>query len=255
MRKQKLHELLAVEGDLKGEFVKIAEESVVTFTKKADHFQGSIRTLKMVSADRENEEAAGEVRKELVTTVGEKLNWTWQAAMKYFDGLLAKEKTNQVAMADLIVEGEVLAKDLPATFLLGMEDRLKTVRAVYDQAPTMPPGISWAADPGKGDGVYKAEHPEKVTKTEKDFNFKVLYAATDKHPAQIEKWDDSKVVGVYTTQKWNGMLTPAQKAAYLERVDNLIKSVKQARQRANAVEVVEGEIGTRFWEYIHKLDL
>ena len=39
MRKQKLHELLAVEGDLKGEFVKIAEESVVTFTKKADHFQ------------------------------------------------------------------------------------------------------------------------------------------------------------------------------------------------------------------------
>jgi hypothetical protein len=94
-----------------------------------------------------------------------------------------------------------------------------------------------------------------VTKTEKDFNFKVLYPHSEKHPAQIEKWDDSKVVGVYTTQKWNGMLTPAQKAAYLERVDNLIKSVKQARQRANAVEVVEADIGKKFQEYIHKLDL
>jgi len=72
-RKQKLHELLAVESDLKNKFHQIAEETAVTFTKKADHFQGALRTLKMVDAAREHEEAAGEVRKELVTTVDDKL--------------------------------------------------------------------------------------------------------------------------------------------------------------------------------------
>jgi hypothetical protein len=252
MAKKKLHEHLAIESDLKNKSNTVSEETVVTFNKKADHFLGALRTLKMVDAAREHEEASGEVRKELVTTVDDKLKYTWESFTPYFDGLLTKEKANQVAVADLIVDGEVLGKDLPATFLLGMEERLKRVRDVYDAVPTQQPGISWIPDPTKGSGVFRAEHPERVQKTEKDFQFRELSKATDKHPAQIEKWDASKVVGTYTTEKWTSMWTPAEKSLRLGRIDELLKAVKQARQRANAIDVVESGIGEKFRQYIHR---
>lgn len=252
MAKKKLHEHLAIESDLKNKSNAITEETVVTFNKKADHFLGVLRTLKMVSVDREHEEAAGEVRKDLVTTVDDKLKYTWESIAPYFDGLLTKEKANQSAMADLVVNGEVIAKDIPATFLLGMEERLKAVRALYDAVPTQQPGISWVPDPTKGPGVFRAEHPERVQKTEKDFQFRELSKATDKFPAQIEKWEASKVVGTYTTEKWTSMWTPAEKSLRLGRVDELLKAVKQARQRANAIDVVELEIGEKFRQFIHR---
>jgi hypothetical protein len=249
---KKLHELLAVEPDLKNKFNLIADETMVTFNKKADHFLGSLRTLTMVDVDRKHEEAAGEVRKEFVTTVDEKLRYTWESIVPYFDSLLMKEKTNQSAGADLVVDGEVLAKDVPATFLLGMEDRLKLVRAVYAAIPTQQPGIAWAPDPNERPGVYKAVHPEHAQKTEKDFQFKVLVPANDKHPAQLEKWDATKVAGVYTTEKWTSMWTPAEKSLRLGRIDELITAVKECRMRANGIDVVKLDIGEKFRQFIHR---
>ena len=249
---KKLHELLAVEPDLKNRSNLTADETVVTFNKKADHFLAALRTLKMVDINREHEEAAGEVRKELVTTVDEKLRYTWESFVPYFDGLLMKEKTNQMAVADLIVGGEVLAKDVPATFLLGMEERLKLVRAVYDALPTQQPGIAWAPDPTERPGVFKATHPEHAQKTEKDFQFKVLVPANDKHPAQLEKWDATKVVGIYTTEKWTSMWTPAEKSLRLGRIDMLIQAVKECRMRANGIDVVKADIGEKFRQFIHR---
>src|SRR5512147_1220831 len=178
-KKQRLSELLAIEPDLKGKFSIRVNDKVITLSGKPEQFLGMLRTLKMVDSERENEEAAGEVRKEIDTTVDAEIVQAWEAIGPYFDALLSKEKTNQVATADLIVGDEVLAKDLPATFLLGLEERLKTVRMIYEAVPTHQPGISWKLDPDKGRGIFKAEFPERNQKTEKDFQFRELAKATD----------------------------------------------------------------------------
>ena len=39
----KLHEVLAVEGELEGAYKKITEEAKVTFDKKAAHFMGVVK--------------------------------------------------------------------------------------------------------------------------------------------------------------------------------------------------------------------
>ena len=75
----KLHELLAVEPDLKGAAEKILAETVNTFSKKEGHFKAQVRTYEPV--DDEGLKLPDE-RTEMVTTVGDKLEWTWERVGK-----------------------------------------------------------------------------------------------------------------------------------------------------------------------------
>lgn len=248
----KLHEILAVEGDLEGVSKKVVEEAKNTFTKKPNHFKGSHKTLKMIDEERAHEEAAAEAHVELVTTVDKKLGYVAKSLMKYYDAVLQKEATNQVAKADLVVDGEIVASDLPATFLLGMETRLKTLRQLYETLPTLPPGVKWEKDESQGEGVFMSTHPEIRNKEEKSIKHHVTYEATEFHPAQIETWSENNVVGTFTTQQWSGMISTARKSELLGRIDDLIQAVKQARQRANSQEVLDVNVGQALFDFIHK---
>jgi hypothetical protein len=248
----KLHEVLAVETDLQGTAEKVRTECVNTFTKKANLFGGGNRVLKMFSEDRKNEEDGGRVDQPLNTTVDDKLNYIIEAQVKYFDCLAQKESTNQVAKADLVLDGVVVAKDLPATLLLGLESRLKAVRGVFETIPTLDPNVNWELADEQGKGVWKSAEPEVTRREEKVMKPVVLYPATDKHPAQVKESVENQTVGLYYTMKFSGMITPAKKSNYLERIDTLIQAVKQARQRANSTEVVNTPIGQQLFDYIMK---
>jgi len=245
-----LHELLAVEGDLAGVAKKVIDEAEHTFRQKQDHFWGSHKTLKMFNEDRENEEAAGEAHKEMVTTVDDKLKYVFEHVVNYYDAMLQKEATNQTARADLVVDGKVLAKDVPATYLLGMESRLKALRTMCESIPTLSPGVRWIPDTERGEGVYRAEHPEVTNKTEQVLRFQEVSKATNQHKAQVETWKDNVPVGRYTTEKWCGAYSPAQKSDILGRVDQLIQAVKQARQRANTAPVIKCNVGKEIVDFI-----
>jgi hypothetical protein len=247
-----LHELLAVETEKKATYEKMMSEAFNTFSKKTEHFQGHVKTLKMFSAERENEETSGLETKELVSTVDEKLDYALSFAVAYLDVVVQKEVTNQKAKADLIVDGVVFGKDLPVTFLLGLEDKLKKIRQMYEVIPTLQPGIKWEPTTTERAGVYKASVVEERLKTEQQVRHKVVYDATDKHPAQIEKWTDQVPVGKYATEKWSGMITPAEKSKRMARIDIMIEACKKARMRANNEEIVPVSIGKKLIDYINK---
>lgn len=244
----KLHELLSVEGDLEGIYKKILDETAQTFTKKVDRFFGAVRTMEWFE---EGNPPVPAEHQALTTTVKDKLDYQKNAVIRYFDALLQKERTNQDARADIIIDGVPIASDLPATFLLGLESRLKRVREIYDKIPTLPPNIKWEKDETKGDDIYSRVHPEEQLKTEKIFKVQVLYDATKEHPAQVEKIPETKNVGVYKKEVWTGLLSPADKLALLGKIDRLIQAVKKARQRANTTEVVKLTIGKELFGYIN----
>jgi len=246
----KLHELLAVESDLKGEFDKINQEALVTFSKKTDHFRGHVRSLEMRDEDRKFEEEAAFEKKDVATTVRKKLKYASKAAIKYFDAVLQKEATNQNAKADLLVDGVVLAEELPATFLLALESRLKAVRSYYEAVPTHDPSTSWIPDAGQGEGIFKAEVDDIRDKAEKKNEYITIAEATEHHAAQVAKEVNTVVVGKFTTKKWSGMISPAEKSELLERVDTLLRAVKKARQRANQEPVVKQKVGAKLFKFI-----
>jgi len=247
-----MHELLAVEGDLQGQFQSIVSETTQTFNKRTEHFRGHHKTLKMKDEGRAFEEQAAEEDKKLESTVDEKLDYTKETVIRFFDAFLQKECTNQVAKADLEVDGRIILTDVPATALLGFENKLKGVRLYYQAIPTLPPGTHWVPDETQRPGVFKAETPEVREKTEKDIEHKVVVAATEHHPAQIAERSITQTVGIFTTDKWCGMLTPGKKSELLGRLDKLIQACKRARQRANSTEVVHRTIGKEMFDYIHE---
>jgi len=246
-----LHELLAVEGDLKGEKDKIKEETLTTFDKKANHFLGGVRTLEMFDEARREEEAGGVERQEIVTTVPEKLKYMSSAFTRFWDAKLQKETANQEAKADIIIDGKEFVKNVPVTFLLAMEEELKQLRKVYDKIPTLQPGIEWKKDPQKGKHYWKTVHPIVKHKTEKTIEHKIIVPATKEHPAQVKEWSEDKPVGRYSTENWSGMLSPAEKSIMLGKLDKVLRAIKKARQRANNQETRKINVGESVFNFIH----
>jgi len=248
MKKSVLHELLAIEGDLEGTYKKILQETNVTFTKKQDHFIGQHRKLEMFVDDGIT---YPEDHKALDTTVQAKLDYMQKTAIRYFDAILQKESTNQEAKADLVIDGITIATALPATFLLGMENRLKNLRSTYASIPTLQPGVDWIKDNSIGDHIYKTAKAIEKLKTETIVEPVVLYEATKEHPAQIKEVSKTTNVGKYIQTTWSGMITPAEKANLLNKIDKLIRAFKQARQRANTTEVIKKSIGKELFDFIN----
>jgi len=256
MGKAKLHQILAVEADLEGKYKRICEESKKTFGKPA-MFTGHHR--KLVSFD-DNAPDFPEENQAMGTTVNERIEYTAKSITKYFDALLHKESTNQIAVADLTVQGTLIAEKIPATFLLALESRLKYVRGVYESIPTLPTGTEWRIAEDKGGDIFDMVHPEEKLKTELVFKSQVITkaefpptgSAGDSIPAHVEKWQEQTPVGKFVKNIWSGMITTARKAELLSRIDSLIRETKMARQKANSTEVVNNNIGQSIMNFINK---
>lgn len=244
-----LHELLAVESDAAGYAEKVYEEAATTFTKKPDHFKGNSTSVIYLSDDRQNENISES--KEIVSTVQAKLDYVNKGLARLWDVYLQRDLTNTTAFADLVIDGVVLAPKVPGIFLLMMEKRLSQYRNLLQVIPTLEPAIAWHEDPTRGEGIFKS--PVRTTmKTEKVLEHKILVAATDKHPAQVEKWTADVNVARSETTHFSGMWSVAHKSEVLGRLDKLLEAVKTARMRANLVEVVPAKIGSAMLDYVMK---
>jgi len=244
-----LHEVLAVEASKEKVANKLVLESIRTLGKE-NLFGGQVRRLVML--DTEDEYLNGKEEVALTSTVDENLDYLVKPLADYWDVVLQKDNANQKAKADIMLNGKCLAQNLPATFLLGLETKLNNLRKLYEAIPTLAPGINWDVDEQERAGTFKARNDLVTFKTEKDMEFKEASPATKEHPAQIAKLERTRNIGTYTTTKWSGMLTPLDKANRLARLDQLLNAVKQARQRANTVNIeAGGGIGTDLLNFIN----
>jgi hypothetical protein len=241
-----LHMILAVEPDLKGASEKIIAETINTFTKKSNHFEARHKSYR--PKDEDGDTFAPESQ-EMVTTVPKKLEHTQEIVARYIDAVAQKELTNTEASAVLELDGVPLVDvPLPATMLLALEGKLKQLREVYNSIPTLDPAETWKWD--EQTKTYEAESKDSY-KTKKVYRNHVKSPATDKHPAQVETYTEDERIGTWTTKRWSGTVTPAEKAAVIARLDKLTQAVKQARQRANDAEIKKIELGNVLFNYIN----
>ena len=248
MAKSQLHQLLAIENDRKVKAARIMSESVNTFTKKAEHFDGLAKTY--VSKEEGGESIPDEI-KEIVTTVSDKIRYTAKSVIVGIDASLSKEETNSsgTARSSFMLGGKEV--ELSATALLSLEQWLLKVREVYKSIPTLDPARAWVSDAVAGNDYYET-NPEVKFRTKKVHRPLVLSAATKEHPAQVELVTEDVQVGSYHTTYKSGRLSPAQKSKLLERIDELIISVKKARSKANQAEVVSAKVGKDIFDHINK---
>jgi hypothetical protein len=248
----KIHELIPVEQDKVAAANALVAEAVATFTKRADHFQGHVRTVMMYDAQREAENTT-EV-KELVETVDSKLDHVWEALAPAIDVTVTKENSNtsDEARADVIVDGKAILIGIPATALLALEKRIGALRDLYSAIPTLDPGQAWDVDATAAlPGVMRTKYAQESHKTEKVSDVLVLYAHTEKHPAQVKEITLDKNVAKVRIDRTSGMVSPAVKARYLSRISKLHTAVKEARQRANMADIKKLEVAASIRDFIH----
>lgn len=240
----KLHEILAVERTKIAASNKLMEDAANKF-KKDQFFLGFVKSLKMIQDSAENtalEESSRE-NKELNTTVPETLAYMFKYWNEAEDIIFTKNKTNQLAIANLEYKGSVLVENVPVDQLLGLEVRLENLRKVLELIPTHDASKEWILLDSGRLGEYASATIETTSKTEKTMTPVVLYEATEHHPAQIERVTVDKIVGTFSRKVTSGAATSKQKAALLTTIDELIVESKKARMRANSIDASPVKIG------------
>jgi len=232
----KLHELLAVETSLKQQAEKCRTDQVNTFEKKRHLFEEKHVEFK---PDAENAQPQVESQSSLQSSIGKELVWIQGHLTKALDASFQVADANTRAKADIVLDDDantILAKDVPATALLELEKRCTEIQQLITAIPTLDPAKGFEPDAQRGPGVYKAREVVKI-RTQKQPKPIVLYDATKEHPAQTQLLTIDVPVGKVEEKEWSSLITPAEKANLLDRIEILTRAVRRARSRANDVEV------------------
>jgi len=244
----KLHELLAVEGNLKGQAEKVRNELKATFHGKRHLFGAKVVTFHPIEEGKPSET---EEQLDLNTTVPQELKWIRGIIGNALDVSYQVAEGNTKARADITLEdGTTLLSGVPATALLELEKRVNEIHELVTSIPTLDPAKGFKQDPNKGNDVYVARDDTRQ-RTKKIVRPIVLYPATPEHPAQTQLVSEDVPSGRLVTQEWSGLIHPVAKADMLERVEVLRRAVKKARAKANETEVKDVQrVGDALLTYV-----
>ena len=156
-----------------------------------------------------------------------------------------KDQGNRAAGADIVVDGAVLATDVPVTQLVWLEK--VDWHTLVEKTQTLPDDTQWSQDPNSA--LFRADQTESVRFEPKQVPI-VLFPATPEHPAQTQLVKESIPVGRWKTQRISGALPRPVQAAMLVRIAKLARAIKLARSEANAHTVAPLDTGAALTNYV-----
>ena len=166
---------------------------------------------------------------------------------RMFDLVATKDFANTEAKADIVVDNQVLVTGVPATYLLWLEKELTDLHTFITKLPVLDPSQVWEYDAQRS--VY-ATQPVETHRTTKIPTVLLKAEATDKHPAQTEVYNRDVTVGFWSTTRLSGALPSDVVRALEDRVDDVRMAVREARTRANEIEVNQQHIAGNLLDYI-----
>ncbi len=227
----KLNQIIAIEHGLKPR----AYATITELNKTVQHpdlFNGVNRTYEKKTED--SEDFPSETKR-IQYTVDDVL----QKAEKSFTDLInivaRKDWTNCIAKADVKLNGEVFIKDAPVPFLLFLEKQMTDLRTFIGNLPVLDDNENWKKDAISQ--TYKSDII-KTHKTKKMQRPIVLYNATPEHPAQTQLITEDMIVGHWNTEKTSAAMPKKERQLILDRIEELLAAVREAREEANMAQEV-----------------
>lgn len=170
-----------------------------------------------------------------------------ETMVSLWDIVLTREAGNTEASGDIVVGETTIASAVPVTMLLFLEKQLADIRSILAELPVHDPSETWAWDASQR--LYRSPDRRNARTKKVPFAF-VLAASTEKHPAQVQKEYEDRVVGWWDKVLFTGAL-PADRVKLLQdRAAALSKAVTFAREKANASEVTRQSIGQQVFAYL-----
>ncbi len=248
----KLHELLAVEDNLGQAFKATLAEADNAFKQRLNVFVGRRASVKATRHDEDGSAACEEMDEivDVADTIPGTLRRITRSVANYLDVVSQKEEANTRAKADLILDGETVLKDAPATMLLALESRLKLLRGVVAAIPTHDMSRGWT-ESADGEPHVWEDRGEIRAVTRKTQRERVVIQPTEHQPGQFTMFTEDVIVGEKTIKNSSGLVSPAEKTRLVDRCARLINACKQARQRANETEAdVDLRVGDVLMSYL-----
>lgn len=243
MANPKLNEIIAIATGRKGQVLKRLTEIYHKFQRES-LFDGLSRTYK--PRQEEGEQLPAEKKLPQLRTT-ELLADAARELVELFDLTLTLDVGNSEAKADIVVEDQTLARDVPVTTLLFLEKQLQEVLTLIGKIPTPDPAETWSHDANQD---MLATVPSATAKTKKVKKVIVKYEATEHHPAQTDLVDEDVVVGDWTQILYTTRLPTVAKRDMTERARQLLDAVKIAREKANSREVEKQKLGESLLRYV-----
>lgn len=241
----KLFEVIAVEKGVKGRTYSALTE-LHKKAQKVEPYNGFSKTFQPKAED--GESYPPESRK-VTLRAADVLGEIEVQCAEAFDLEARKDRTNMKAKADVVVGGRTIIEGAPVSLLLYLEKQITDVRTMVDSMPTLDENEEWSPDAATG---LQRTSPAKSHKTRKVQQPIVLFPATEQHPAQTQLVSVDEIAGWWTTVKISGAIPHDEKKGILTRCDRLLKALKQARERANDIEVDPFEVGDNIFEYLFR---
>ena len=239
----KLNQVLAIEKGVKSRTTSTISKlyHMVQKSTLLTGFSKSYQTLSEDGVQYPPESQKVQVRAE------DTIKGTRKALVELFNVTIQKDRANCGALADVIVDGQVVLHLVPVTSLLFLEKQLTDFKTLLSKIPTLDPGEDWRLD--EATGLFKT-NVVRTTRTAKTQKPIVLYDATEHHPAQTQMITEDVIVGHWNTTKHSGALTVSRKEELLEKAERFLAAVKFAREEANSSEVLREDAGEVVFKHL-----
>lgn len=243
----KLHEVLAIEKGVKNRSYGVITE-LDKLDQKVDLFYGFDKIFQPLVEDQGGDHVSQPPqRKTIQCRALEHVDTAKKAMIEILDITAMKDITNTKTTATVQIGDQVVIEAVPVSYLLFLEKQLKDIADFIRRIPTLDPSVDWKWSDETN--CYIA--PMTWTNsTKKQPRVITLAEATEHHPAQTHIEYEDVPVGKWETTRYSSALPAALKSEMLDRCIKLWDAVKQARERANAVEATKVDMGAKIMNYV-----
>lgn len=225
-----LSEVVAVTKDRKSVGERTLTEAYKT-VQRGHEFEGSTKTYSSLDEDGPSFPAENNP---VVSTVEDVVERLQDSFVRMLDVTRIQDEGNTLARADVVVNGNVLLEQVPATHLLYLEKTAESLHTFVSNLPTLDPAIDWSEPDA---GLRRSKTSVTSNKTSKVQEPVVLYDATEHHPAQTQLITRDVVVGNWTAVRFSGAISRQRKNLLVQRTRDFRDAVRVAREQANQTHV------------------
>jgi hypothetical protein len=242
----KLCQIISIEdGVKKNEYADLTKAHQVL--QKTELFSGFVSTYQ---PNTENGETQPEQRKVIQKDAREIVKLTQQHLSDLWNTVATKDIGNTLAKANIVVNGETVAKDVPVTHLLYLEKQLNDLRTFITKLPVLDPTKEWVYDTNQA--KYTSKYPEKRIRTKKNYKSLVKIEPGPHSPGQAEIISVDEPEGIWTEISYSTAYPAEEIRTMIERVNALWKAVKFAREEANSIQVEKSSVADSILGYVFK---
>ena len=246
MAEKRLNQVVAVEKDVSKRVTERLSEAYKTIQKPV-LFDGQTKTYQPKATEGEDAQPLPAENQRVQHAAEAMLRDAAGLFQEGIDAPAPRDWANCEAKADVVVDGKKVLAGAPVSFLLYLEKQLIHLHTFVEKLPTLDPAFTWSRDDGTG--LFRAESVQ-TTKTKKVQRPIVLYPATVEHPAQTQLITEDVNVGTWTLTKHSGAIQETRQRVLLERVNKLLRAVKEAREEANSIKINERQVAEGLFAFV-----